>query len=147
VLFQYADERRSRRIARAICRERESEPIDTAGRLASIVERTLGRRRGRIHPATRTFMAIRMWVNDEVENLRAVLGAAPGIVRPGGRAAVISFHSTEDRLVKWTFRRQAKEGIWQVLTRRPLQAGDDEVASNPRARSAKLRAVERTAAM
>ncbi len=143
ILWQLADERKSRRIARAICFERRKAPIDTAGRLASIVARSAGRAGGRIHPATRTFMALRMWVNDELPNLEAAMTSAKDLVRPGGRVAVISFHSKEDRIVKTVFRSQARDGVWQILTRRPLVPGEDEISGNPRARSAKLRAVER----
>ncbi|MFH1730414.1 MAG: 16S rRNA (cytosine(1402)-N(4))-methyltransferase RsmH [Planctomycetota bacterium] len=143
VLWRLADERRSRRIARAICAERRKAPIETAGRLAAIVARAAGGRWRRIHPATRTFMAIRMWVNRELPNLEEALTSVRDIVEPGGRVVVISFHSKEDRIAKTVFRSQARDGVWRILTKRPLVAADDEVRRNPRARSAKLRAVER----
>ncbi len=143
VIWQLADERHSRRIARAICRERRHQPIETAGQLASIIERALGGRRGRLHPATRTFMALRMWVNRELPNLEQSLTSVKDIVEPGARVVVISFHSKEDRIAKTVFRSQAREGIWQVLTSRPIQPTEQEIRLNPRARSAKLRAAER----
>ena len=146
VLYTQADEYRSRRIARAICQARRREPIRTAGQLAEIVARAVGRR-GRIHPATRTFMALRMWVNGELANLEATLSSLKDIVEPGGRAAVISFHSKEDRVAKTVFREQAREGVWTLLTKKPVVPGDEERRANPRARSAKLRAVERKASM
>ncbi len=147
ILWRLADERQSRRIARAVCRERRREPIRTAGRLADIVARAIGRKGGRIHPATRTFMAIRMWVNRELPNLEETLAAAKDLVEPGGRVVVISFHSKEDRIVKTVFRDQAREGCWEVLTRSPVTPGADEVRANPLSRSAKLRAVERKGCM
>ena len=143
VLWRLADERHSRRIARAVCRERERQRIETAGRLAAIVARAVGGGWKRIHPATRTFMAIRMWVNREMDNLLESLAAVKDIVEPGGRAVVISFHSKEDRIAKTIFREQARAGVWTLLTKRPVTAADEEIQANPRARSAKLRAVER----
>lgn len=142
VLYTQADEFRSRRIARAICEARRREPLRTAGQLAKVVERAVGRH-GKIHPATRTFMALRMWVNDELPNLEAMLLSLKHLVEPGGRAAVISFHSKEDRIAKTVFRHEAREGLWTLLTRKPVVPGREECAANPRARSAKLRAVER----
>ena len=147
VIWRLADERHSRRIARAICRERRRQPIKTAGRLASIVERVARGRRSRIHPATRTFMALRMWVNRELPNLEEALASVKAIVEPGGRVVVISFHSKEDRVAKAVFRDQAREGVWALLTKRPVVAAEEEVRANPRARSAKLRAVERKGCM
>jgi len=143
LLWQLADEGRSRHIARAVCRERRRAPIDTVGRLASVVERAVRSPRRRIHPATRTFLALRMWVNREPTNLEAALESAEDLVGPGGRVAVISFCSTEDRIAKTVFRRRAREGVWRILTKRPGRPGDEETRRNPRARSAKLRAVER----
>jgi 16S rRNA (cytosine1402-N4)-methyltransferase len=101
----------------------------------------------RIHPATRTFMALRMWVNRELPNLEETLTNVKDIVAPGGRVVVISFHSKEDRIAKTVFRSQAREGVWQILTKRPLTAGAEETGRNPRSRSAKLRAVERKGVM
>jgi 16S rRNA (cytosine1402-N4)-methyltransferase len=142
VIYQLGEERNSRRIARALVRAREQRPLDTTGRVADIVRRA-SRVKGdwRIDPATRTFQALRIWVNRELEGLDAFLEMAAGRLAPGGRMAVITFHSLEDRVVKHTFRRL--ETV-RVLTKRPIVAGDEEVARNPRARSAKLRAVERT---
>ncbi len=142
VIYQFGEERHSRRIARALVRAREERPLETTGQVADIVRRA-SRTKGhwRIDPATRTFQALRIWVNRELEGLDAFLETAAGCLSPGGRLAVITFHSLEDRVVKHTFRRL--ETV-QVLTRRPVVAGDEEMARNPRARSAKLRAVERT---
>jgi 16S rRNA (cytosine1402-N4)-methyltransferase len=98
----------------------------------------------RIHPATRTFQALRIFVNRELDDLKALLDAAPGILRPGGRLVVISFHSLEDRIVKDAMREGAKSGLYTVLTRKPVTAGEEEIDRNPRSRSAKLRAAERT---
>ena len=97
----------------------------------------------RIHPATRTFQALRIFVNRELDDLRALLGAAPRILKPGGRIVVISFHSLEDRIVKDAFREGVKEGFFRVLTKKPVTASEEESDRNPRARSAKLRAAER----
>jgi 16S rRNA (cytosine1402-N4)-methyltransferase len=147
VIFQFGDERYSRRIARAIVRARETAPVTTTGQLAQIVRRAIPvRGRQRIDPATRTFQALRIWVNRELEGLDAFLAAAARRLMAGGRLAVIAFHSLEDRIVKHTFRALAQaEHAIRILTRRPIEAGDDEVAGNPRARSAKLRAIERLA--
>ena len=146
-LWQLADERRSRRIARAICRERRRRPIKTVGQLVALIQRAMPPGRRRLHPATRTFLAIRMWVNDELPNLEAALPSLEGIVEDGGRAVIISFHSKEDRIAKTVFRDQARAGLWQLLTKRPRVPTRDEVRANPAARSAKLRAVERKASV
>jgi 16S rRNA (cytosine1402-N4)-methyltransferase len=147
LIFEYGEERYSRRIARAIVRAREGGPIATTGQLAQIVRRALpGRGYQRIDPATRTFQALRIWVNRELEGLDAFLRAAARRLLAGARLAVIAFHSLEDRIIKHTFRALAQsETAVRVLTKRPLEAGEDEVARNPRARSAKLRAIERLA--
>jgi 16S rRNA (cytosine1402-N4)-methyltransferase len=141
VIYRFGEERHSRRIARALVRARETQPLRTTGEVAEIVRRA-ARVKGyaRIDPATRTFQALRIWVNRELDGLDTFLGDSVARLQPGGRLAVIAFHSLEDRIVKHTFR-----GLEQarVLTKRPVVAGDDEVARNPRARSAKLRAVER----
>ncbi len=142
-LFLLGGERRSRRIARALCRERERAPLRDAARVAEIVARAAGGRRGRIHPATRTFQALRMLVNDELGHLRAGLPEVVGCLRPGGRLAVIAFHSGEDREVKTFAREGVRSGLLHAVTRRPLRPGGDEVRRNPRARSARLRVVER----
>jgi 16S rRNA (cytosine1402-N4)-methyltransferase len=147
VIFQFGEERYSRRIARAIVRARELAPIETTGQLAQIVRRAIpGRGHQRIDPATRTFQALRIWVNRELEGLDAFLQAAARRLLSGARLAVIAFHSLEDRIVKHTFRALAQgEATVRILTKRPIEAGDEEVAHNPRARRAKLRAIERLA--
>lgn len=147
VIFQYGEERFSRRIARAIVRARSESPIATTGQLAEIVRRAVPRRGyQRIDPATRTFQALRIWVNQELEGLDAFLEAAAARLLEGARLAVISFHSLEDRIVKHLFRALERGGAaLRVVTRRPLVPGDVEVNANPRARSAKLRAIERVA--
>ena len=163
VLWRYGEERLSRKIARKIGGERQVRPILTTTHLAELVraaygrglghrgrpERTRGRQsagRGggsRIDPATRTFMALRIAVNGELEALEHLLMSLPRLVRPGGVAAIISFHSLEDRLVKQAFRALAGDAGWTLLTRKPVEADEPEIARNPRSRSAKLRAVRR----
>ena len=147
VIYQFGEERASRRIARAIVHARRESPIATTGRLAAIVRRSVPHHgHQRIDPATRTFQALRIWVNRELEGLDAFLGNAARRLLKHARLAVITFHSLEDRIVKHTFRAMEKagEGL-RILTKHPLVAADDEVARNPRARSAKLRAIERFA--
>jgi 16S rRNA (cytosine1402-N4)-methyltransferase len=147
VIFQFGEERHSRRIARAIVGRRQSGRIESTGELAELVRRSVPvRGYQRIDPATRTFQALRIWVNRELEGLDAFLGEAARRLLTGARLAVITFHSLEDRIVKHTFRAIAAAGdAWRVLTRKPVVANDDEVGRNPRARSAKLRAIERLA--
>jgi 16S rRNA (cytosine1402-N4)-methyltransferase len=147
VIYQYGEERFSRRIARRIVEARDDAPIATTGQLADVVRRALPRKGyQRIDPATRTFQALRIWVNRELEGLDAFLVDVSRVLRAGGRLAVITFHSLEDRIVKHVFRALAAGGsALRVLTRKPMVPGDDEVARNPRARSAKLRAIERLA--
>jgi 16S rRNA (cytosine1402-N4)-methyltransferase len=153
VIFQFGEERKSRRVARAIVEARQREPLERTGQLAAIVRRAVGGPWQRIDPATRTFQALRIWVNGELDGLDSCIGRAVDVLQlvsedtPGGRLAVISFHSLEDRIVKHTFRALAHRDapLVRVLTKRPLVAGDEEVAANPRARSAKLRGVERVA--
>ena len=147
VIYEFGEERRSRRIARAICRSR---PIRTTAQLAEIVSaaaRPMNRGKDeyerRIHPATRTFQALRIFVNRELDDLKALLEAAPGILKPGGRVVVISFHSLEDRIVKDAFREGSQQGYFSVLTKKPVTATEEESDRNPRARSAKLRAAEK----
>lgn len=142
VFFKLGEERFSRRIARRIVEDRKARPIETTGQLADLVRRCVpGRaRHGPIDPATRVFQALRIAVNDELGQLEATLAAIPDLLTPGGRAAIISFHSLEDRPVKWAFKSSPK---LTVLTRKPVMATAQEVAVNPRARSAKLRVVER----
>jgi len=146
-IFQYGEERFSRRIARALVEARRVARIDTTARLASIVRQSIPRRGPmRIDPATRTFQALRIWTNRELEGLDRFLEAIVGRLRAGARVAVISFHSLEDRIVKHTLRAlDRRDAIVKVLTKRPLVPGDDEVQRNPRARSAKLRVAERMA--
>jgi len=147
VIFQFGEERHSRRVARAIVAARRESPIETTGRLAAIVRRAVPHQGyQRIDPATRTFQALRIWVNRELEGLDAFLAEAARRLLAGARLAVITFHSLEDRIVKHTFRALEKtgEGL-RILTKRPVTPADDEVARNPRARSAKLRAIERFA--
>lgn len=143
VLFRYGQERHSRRIARAIVQARRAGRVERTGRLAEIIASAVPGRRGKIHPATRSFMAIRIAVNDELANLRRLLEKAPGMLAPGGRALVIGFHSLEDRLVKQAFAAAARAGTHRLLTPKPRTPGWDEIASNPRSRSAKLRGIER----
>jgi 16S rRNA (cytosine1402-N4)-methyltransferase len=147
-IYAYGEERFSRRIARAIVEARRAQPIATTGGLAAIVRRALPRRgHMRIDPATRTFQALRIWVNRELDGLDRFLEAAARRLRIGARLVVISFHSLEDRIVKHTLRalQLDRDAGVRVLTRKPVVPGDDEVRRNPRARSAKLRAAERTA--
>ena len=142
-----SEERYSRRVARAIVNARRERPIETTGQLAAIVRRAVPHRGyQRIDPATRTFQGLRIWVNRELEGMDAFLATAAGRLLRGARLAVITFHSLEDRIVKHTFRALEKTGeSLRVLTRRPVAPGDDEIDRNPRARSAKLRVIERFA--
>jgi 16S rRNA (cytosine1402-N4)-methyltransferase len=144
VIYEFGEERHSRRIARAIVAARERVRIDTTGQLAEIVRRATPRKGYmRIDPATRTFQAIRIWVNRELEGLDSFLGTATRRLADGGRMAVITFHSLEDRVVKHTLRALAAEhAALRIRTKRPLVPSEAEIARNPRARSAKLRAVE-----
>jgi len=146
VLYNLAQERHSRRIARKIAEARRISPITTTGRLAEIVRSAIGKRSGapeKIDPATRTFLALRMCVNQEIQKLQAFLATAPRLLKPGGRLAVISFQSTEDRLVKQAFRSTAESGLFDVLTKKPISPTEAEIARNPRSRSAKLRVLLR----
>jgi 16S rRNA (cytosine1402-N4)-methyltransferase len=145
LIFQWGEERWSRQIARAIVAARRDGPVASTASLAAIVARALPRRRWppRIHPATRTFQALRIAVNEELIGLAPALENATRLLASGGRLVVISFHSLEDRIVKQTWRRLEKTGAVRILTKRPITAGDAERAANPRSRSAKLRGVER----
>ena len=143
LIYEFGEERRSRRIARAIVRSR---PISTTAQLAAVISaaaRPMNQAERRIHPATRTFQALRIFVNHELEDLRELLQSAPQVLKPGGRLVIISFHSLEDRIVKDAMREAAKQGEYKLLTKKPVTAGEDEIDRNPRARSAKLRAAER----
>lgn len=145
LLWRYGEERWSRRIAHRIVAVRRTRPIETTMQLARLVAGAVphGSSRWRIHPATRTFLALRIAVNDELQSLEALLAALPEVLRPGGRAVMITFHSLEDRLVKQAFQEGARAGDVRVLTKKPIRPSEREVAENPRSRSAKLRAVER----
>ncbi|HLI52379.1 MAG TPA: 16S rRNA (cytosine(1402)-N(4))-methyltransferase RsmH [Thermomicrobiaceae bacterium] len=161
LLFEYGEEPQARRIARAIVARREQQPIATAHDLAELIEQATGGRHGRkIHPATRTFQALRIAVNDELEALKAGLAAAIELLRPTGRLAVISFHSLEDRIVKQAFRQEARDCICppgtpicicghearlKLVTTKPLRPTEHEARANPRSRSARLRVAERLA--
>ncbi len=160
IIYLFGEERHSRGIARAIVAARREAPITTTRALADIVSRNVRSKPGDIHPATRTFQALRIFVNEELDELQLGLEAAEGVLKTGGRLVVVSFHSLEDRIVKNFLSERSKTGggsrhlpelaqsepSFQLLTRRPLTPGDAEVAANPRARSAKLRAAVRTAA-
>jgi len=144
LIYEFGEERRSRRIARAIVRAR---PIRSTAHLAQVVSaaaRPMNQPRGKgIHPATLTFQAIRIYVNHELEDIRTLLVAAPAVLKPGGRLVVISFHSLEDRMVKDAMRDGARDGLYALLTKKPMTADLDEVRENSRSRSAKLRAAEK----
>jgi 16S rRNA (cytosine1402-N4)-methyltransferase len=144
VIYEFGEERRSRRIARAIVRSR---PIRSTAHLADVISaaaRPMNSESRRIHPATRTFQALRIFVNRELDELKALLEAAPRILKPGGRVVLISFHSLEDRIVKDAFREGSiKDKYFRVLTKKPVTASLEEQDRNPRARSAKMRAAER----
>ncbi len=143
VIYEYGEERRSRRIARAIVRSR---PIRSTAHLAEIISaaaRPMNQAERRIHPATRTFQGIRIFVNRELDDLRELLQVAPRLLKPGGRLVIISFHSLEDRIVKDAFREGLTKGYYRVLTKKPVTAGEAEIAVNPRSRSAKMRAAEK----
>ena len=143
ILREYGEEPRARRVARTIAGRRHERPFRTTSDLVGAVTAALGPARGRIHPATRTFQALRIAVNDELQALQAGLDAGVQRLNPNGRLAVISFHSLEDRVVKWRFRGYADAGLVRILTRKPITPAEQETRANPRARSAKLRVVER----
>ena len=147
MIYQYGEERASRRIARAIVRRRGVEAFERTNDLADIVGRAAGGRKGRIHPATKTFQALRIEVNRELQCLKEGLKQGAALLNKDGRMAVISFHSLEDRIVKYFFRDLAKDdggsASFSIITRKPMIAGESELAANPRARTAKLRVIER----
>lgn len=161
ILYRFGEERASRRIARAIVERRASAPLQTTGELAALIAGVLGRRGDRIDPATRSFQALRIYVNDELGELERALAAVPALLAPGGRLAVVAFHSLEDRLVKRFLSersdRQARPSrhlpdlptrpaaMFRNLSGRAIRPRPDETAANPRARSARLRAAERLA--
>ena len=158
IIYIFGEERHSRSIARAIVAARKQEPITSTRALADLVGKIVRTKPGDIHPATRTFQGLRIFVNGELDELHLALSAAEQVLKPGGRLVVVSFHSLEDRIVKNFFNERAKAGggsrhhpeaalaapSFTILTKRPVTAQDDEVSANPRARSAKLRAAERT---
>ncbi|WP_159010638.1 16S rRNA (cytosine(1402)-N(4))-methyltransferase RsmH [Bradyrhizobium sp. S69] len=160
VIYIFGEERHSRAVARAIVAARKEAPITTTRALADIVSKVVRSKPNEIHPATRTFQALRIFVNEELDELHLALAAAERMLKPGGRLAVVSFHSLEDRIVKNFLVERGKAGggsrhlpelaqaapSFHVLTKRPVTPGDAEVAANPRARSAKLRGAERTEA-
>ena len=160
IIYIFGEERHSRGVARAIVAARKDAPITTTDALAGIVARVVRAKPNEIHPATRTFQALRIFVNEELDELQQALAAAERVLKPGGRLVVVSFHSLEDRIVKnfLAARGKASGGSrhlpevaqaapsFQILTKRPVVPGDAETAANPRARSAKLRAAERTQA-
>jgi 16S rRNA (cytosine1402-N4)-methyltransferase len=142
LIYEYGEERRSRRIARAIVRGR---PVTTTGQLSRIVASAApAMKQAHLHPATRSFQALRIYVNRELDEIQALLEAAPKLLKPSARLVVISFHSLEDRIAKDSFREGARQGVWEILTRKPVTAGEEELQRNPRSRSAKLRAAEKT---
>jgi 16S rRNA (cytosine1402-N4)-methyltransferase len=143
-LHEYAQERFAWKIARKIVQTRTTEPIRTTGQLARLVRSVVPAKWGQIDPATRTFQALRMAVNSEIESLQDFLASVPRLLHPGARAAFISFHSGEDRLVKQAVRGWEDVGLCEALARKPLEPGDEEMNRNPRSRSAKLRAVKWT---
>jgi 16S rRNA (cytosine1402-N4)-methyltransferase len=160
IIYIFGEERHSRAVARAIVAARKDAPIATTRALADIVARVVRAKPGEIHPATRTFQGLRIFVNEELDELQSALAAAERVLKPGGRLAVVSFHSLEDRIVKNFLNARGKASAgsrhlpelaqaapsFHLLTKRPVTAGETELAANPRARSAKLRAAERTAA-
>jgi 16S rRNA (cytosine1402-N4)-methyltransferase len=145
LIFKYGQDRASRRIARFIVQARKEKKITTTGRLADIVSKAMGKKgsRSRIHPATRTFQALRIAVNQELENLEKLLATAPALLNENGWIAIISYHSLEDRIVKTDFRQNAANGVYYNITKKPLVPSREEIAENRRARSAKLRIAQK----
>ncbi len=148
IFWRFGEERYSRQIAAAICRRRADAPIESAAELSGLIKGVVAKRtpRGRtwrIHPATRVMMALRIYVNAEMDELDSLLDALPRLVRRGGRCAVLTYHSLEARRVKQAWRRQVREGLWEDVARRAVKPTDEQIAENPRVRSAQLRAVRR----
>ena len=146
VLRIYGEERFSKRIAREIAKEREIRPIKTTFQLVEVIKRAVPKNyeKGRIHPATRTFQALRITVNNELKSLKETLPQALNVLEPGGRLVLTSFHSLEDRIVKFFLKEKAKKKLLQILTKKPVRPSEKEVRENPRSRSAKLRAAQKT---
>jgi len=142
LFFKLGNERYSRKLADAICKERRIKPIRTSEELVKIICQVVGKS-GKIHPATRSFLALRMAVNDELNNLKIGLTQAIDLIKTGGRMVVISFHSGEDRIVKLFFKKEAIENKLMIITKKPIQPGETEITSNPRSRSAKLRVAQK----
>ena len=145
LIYEYGQDRASRRIARFIVQQRSHKKFETTTELATLISRALRQppRPGRIHPATRTFQALRIAVNHELESLDRLLAEAPTMLKPGGFIAIISFHSLEDGRVKRNFRQNKTDGLYDILTKKPITASHEEIKANPRARSAKLRIARR----
>lgn len=143
ILKEYGEERNATAIALAIMKARRQQPLQTTAQLAKLVEQVYGGKRGKTHPATQTFQALRIACNRELETVESALGALGDIVKPGGRAAILTFHSLEDRLVKTRFKELARSGEWLLVNKHAISAPYEEVRQNRRARSAKLRVIER----
>lgn len=147
LIYKYGEERASRKIARSIILYRQKKKIDSTGELVGIICKSLKcsptSRKSRIHPATKTFQALRIAVNGELENLEKLLEAAPKLLNKGGKTAIISFHSLEDRIVKMNFRQNKTAGIYDIITKKPITADKEEIQQNPRSRSAKLRMAQK----
>jgi len=147
LIWRWGEERHSRRIARLIVKVRREKPIERTFELVSVINKSLGitgkGRKSKIHPATRTFQALRIAVNHELDNLERLLKIGPDLLKKGGQIAIISFHSLEDRLVKWNFRENKQEDRYEILTKKPIIADQQEKQDNPRSRSAKLRLARR----
>ena len=141
LIYKFGEERASRRIARFVVERRHREPITTTGQLAAIVSSALGKggQWSRIHPATRTFQALRIAVNNELENLETLLGSAPALLGQNGYIAVISFHSLEDRIVKMDFKRNENKGIYKIITKKPISASRDEISKNRQGKERKAK--------
>ncbi|MBC7074346.1 16S rRNA (cytosine(1402)-N(4))-methyltransferase, partial [Candidatus Parcubacteria bacterium] len=143
ILKEFAQEKFAFKIAKEIVKEREKSPIRTTLQLVKIIERVVGEKRGKIHPATKTFLALRIFVNEELENLKEGLKDAFELLNPGGKIAVISFHSGEDKIVKNFFKTLEKDGLAKILTKKPITPQPKEIAINPKSRSAKLRVIQK----
>lgn len=145
IIKNYGEERYAKRIARAIFEREKNKPIETSGELAEVIKSSVPRNyeRGRIHPATRTFLAFRIYTNQELESLEKFLDSLEAVISPGARVGIISFNSLEDRIIKHTFRLLAKKNILKILTKKPIRPSLEEIKNNPRSRSAKLRAAVR----